>query len=80
MTIVPRPLSPPNSRCSLLSHWKRQRQIGANFSTVVYEAVEAVNVCGGPCLGAFKAGGRVTCLLPGRFPACSVPKRCRLDP
>jgi hypothetical protein len=56
-----------HSRCRLASLWERQRQIGANFSTVVYEGFEAVNVCGGPCLGAFKAGGRVTCLLPGRY-------------
>jgi hypothetical protein len=80
MKIVPRPFSQANSHCSVLGHWERQRLIGANFSTVVYEAVEAVNVCGGPCLGALKAGGRVTCLLPGRFPACSAQKRCRLDP
>ena len=69
-----------SSRCWLLGHWERQRQIGANFFTIVYETVEAFNVCGGPCLGGFKAGGRVTCLLPGRFPACSAQKRCRLDP
>jgi hypothetical protein len=75
-----RPFSEINSRCWPLGHWERQRQIGANFSTIVYEAVEAFNVCGGPCLGGFKAGGRVTCLLPGRFPACSAQKRCRLDP
>ena len=67
MSVLPSPLSGMHSRCRLASLWERQRQIGANFSTVVQEGFEAVNVCGGPCLGAFKAGGRVTCLLPGRY-------------
>jgi hypothetical protein len=67
MSVLPSPLSGMHSRCRLASLWERQRQIGANFSTVVDEGFEAVNVCGGPCLGAFKAGGRVTCLLPGRY-------------
>jgi len=67
MSLISSPLSGAHSRCRLASLWERQRQIGANFSTVVYEGFEAVNVCGGPCLGAFKAGGRVTCLLPGRY-------------
>jgi hypothetical protein len=67
MSAVPSPFSGMHSRCRLASLWERQRQIGANFSTVVYEGFEAVKVCGGPCLGAFKAGGRVTCLLPGRY-------------
>jgi hypothetical protein len=48
------------------SHWERQQEIGAHFSTIVSDAVEAFKVCGGPCLGVIRAGGRVTCLLPGR--------------
>jgi hypothetical protein len=67
MSLIASPLPGMHSRCRLASLWERQCQIGANFSTVVYEGFEAVNVCGGPCLGAFKAGGRVTCLLPGRY-------------
>jgi hypothetical protein len=67
MSLIVSPLSGMHSGCRLASLWERQRQIGANFSTVVYEGFEAVNVCGGPCLGAFRAGGRVTCLLPGRY-------------
>ena len=67
MNAAPSPFSGMNSRCRLVTPWERQRQIGANFSTIVRKSFEAVNVCGGPCLGAFKAGGRVTCLLPGRY-------------
>ena len=67
MNLISSPLSGMHSCCRPASLWERQSQIGANFSTVVYEGFEAVNVCGGPCLGAFKAGGRVTCLLPGRY-------------
>src|SRR5215469_9825299 len=67
MSLIASPLSGMHSGRRLASLWERQRQIGANFSTVVYEGFEAVNVCGGPCLGAFRAGGRVTCLLPGRY-------------
>jgi hypothetical protein len=72
MRVVPNPFSGMHSRCRLSSLWERQRQIGANFSTVVCEGFEAVNVCGGPCLGAFKAGGRVTCLLPGRYQTAAL--------
>jgi hypothetical protein len=67
MNLTASPLTEMHSGCRVASLWERQRQIGANFSTVVCEGFEAVNVCGGPCLGAFKAGGRVTCLLPGRY-------------
>jgi hypothetical protein len=67
MSVLPGSLSGMHSRYRLATLWERQRRIGANFSTVVYEGFEAVNVCGGPCLGAFKAGGRAICLLPGRY-------------
>ena len=67
MNAAPSPIFRMNFRWSLAGHWDRQREIGVNFSTIVSDAVEAFNVCGGPCLGAIKAGGRVTCLLPGRY-------------